>query len=153
MPTVLLTMEDVSGWQERLRVLVSQVNAANREIADLQKKLADAAPFVAGAISEKIEAERAEQRPPQFFERKRLILPPASMFEAIQDVVVKSGVAVEPKDISTAIKADMSLPDKIRNSHPNYLYTALMRMTKRGLLVKDSQGRYTVPKTNEAAAE
>jgi hypothetical protein len=151
MATVLLTMEDVDSWREELRKLTSQAADINKRIGDLQKKLADAQPFVTSAVSERL-AKAAQGERQTYFVMNNVELPPNSMFEAVRAILLKVP-ALEPKDIAKTIIDDPSFPDKIRNSHPNYLYTALKRMTDRGLLVRDSQGRYSVPKTNEAAAE
>lgn len=156
-PTILLTLEDVDSWREELRQLSSQHMSLGRRIAELQKKLADAQPFVAVAAAKRAEdqAKAILTNPDgtfKIFGGQKLELPPSSMFEAVMRVVQKAeGGGLEPKDISKAIKDDASLSDKIKNSHPNYIYTALKRLTDKGQLVRDSQGRYSVPKKDEAA--
>jgi hypothetical protein len=146
MTHVLLTLEMVEEWREEVRRLTANIAETNQRIAELQKKLAAAQPFITDQNADDGLRDPASKYPIML----GVQLPPASMFDAITRIVRKDG-ALEPRDIAQAIQNDPSLPDKIRNSHKNYLYTALKRMTDRNLLKRDSQGRYSVPKTNEAA--
>lgn len=145
-----MTLEQVDEWREQLRLLTAQSTEINKKIGELQKKLADAQPFVTEAVANTLETERSAAARPQDHGDWADVTPPASMFGAVANIL-RSTPGLEPKEIARTIREDASLPEKIKNSHPNYLYTALKRMTDRGLLVRDSQGRYSVPKTNEAA--
>jgi hypothetical protein len=61
---------------------------------------------------------------------------PATMHEAILRAVQQHPKGLEPREIAAALKAAPDLSPKIKQSHPNYLYTALARLVNKDEIYK-----------------
>lgn len=139
-PTVLLTLEDVDRWREELRLARQQQVELMNKIGILERKIEFAQMFVSESVGAKVIAKVVENGHAALKDTSGI-----TMFDAIRRVIHAAGRPLEPREISSAIKCDSAMPEKIRNSHPNYLYTALMRMKDQSKLIKDSKGRYSIP--------
>jgi hypothetical protein len=139
----LLTMEDVDAWREELRKILIQREELSRRADELQRKLSAAELFVREKAAERVlqhEEERKNQ--PELLPR---IEPPAeprettptTMHDAILQVVRKSPEGLEPRQIAQLIRSNSQLSSKIRESHPNYLYTALARLAVKNQIRKE----------------
>jgi hypothetical protein len=129
--TPLVTVEEVDEWREELRTLQNQQSEIGVKIRDLEARLAAADFFVreralASVMGIPTVAALSAQES----------IPP-TMQEAVLRIIRKNPEGLEPKQISNVIRIDPDLPSRIKGSHPNYIYTTLMRLTKRGLITKD----------------
>ena len=66
------------------------------------------------------------------------------MHDAIVRIVRQNPKGLEPKEIAAALKAAPDLSAKIKQSHPNYLYTALARLVNKEEIYK-SGSVYKLP--------
>lgn len=145
-PTILLTLEDVTSWQEELRLARQRQQELAEKISLLERRIEGSKMFVSESVAVKIASKTATNGHAHSQDTSGI-----SMFDAIRRVIQVAGRPLEPREIASAIKADTAMPEKIRSSHPNYLYTALKRMTDKTKLHRDLKGRYTIVQTNEAA--
>jgi hypothetical protein len=132
--TPLVTVEEVDAWREDLRLLKIQQEETNSKIRDLEARLAAADFFVRERAANRIATPvlsngkiAPEPKTPQ----------PPTMQEAVLRIIRKNPSGLEPKQISNVIRIDPDMPPKIKNSHPNYIYTTLMRLAQRGMIKKD----------------
>jgi len=131
--TPLVTLEEVEEWREELRKLKDQQAMIGAKILDLEKHLTAADFFVRREhITHKLTASdlhvgaTPETKPSM----------PPTMQEAVLWVLQKNPNGMEPKQISNVIRINPDMPPKIKNAHPNYIYTVLMRLVQQGTISK-----------------
>jgi hypothetical protein len=130
--TPLVTLEEVDEWRDDLRSLKKQQDEIGSKIRDLEARLAAADFFVRERVAHKIVDAALETKLPE----TKPSMPP-TMQEAILRVIRKNPDGMEPKQISNVIQIDPDLPSKLKMSHPNYIYTVLMRLVQHGQVKKE----------------
>jgi hypothetical protein len=155
--TPLVTLEEVEGWRDELRILKQQRDAADRKIMTLEQKLAAADFFVRERAAAQVINSAVAPAPIPIPKSELfpiisdVVLPPATMHEAALTVLRRSPNGMEPKDIALAIRNDPAISDRIKSSHPNYIYTVLMRLTQRNEIIKDGT-RYKLAERKSAGS-
>lgn len=146
MATTLLTLEEVDGWREELRKARQVRENADAKIKVLEAKLAAAQLFVSENASSKVLSSNGPGQAALKLENE----PPVAetMHQAIIRLLKPFARGLEPKDISKLLREDSLTSDKIKNAHPNYIYTALMRLLQRKELVKYGASYRVAPKTD-----
>ena len=137
--TPLLTVEEVDDWRDELRKLKAQREQVNAKINDLEARLQAAQLFMTGHAQKDI----------------------AGALDVLKGVSIKNPARLRCTKqccISSArIKRDGAKADfkrnpdhdgratNIKNSHPNYIYTVLMRLVQQGLVAKEGTAYKPTP--------
>lgn len=150
--TPLLTLGDVERWAEKRQALIQQRSEIDLEIADLDKKLASAEPFIrdraaatarrdSGATPEPNEENAA----PSFnFVRAgnrggaRIdtnINATKVMGDIALEIARRDG-SVESKDVWDVVQNDANVSSHIKAMDRNYVYVVMRRLVDSGMLVK-----------------
>jgi len=144
----LFEKEDVARWRDEHRRLMSVRAKINTRIQALEQMIAGATMYSKTEDPEvSTEPVKAEATTPETTEA----LPnventlPLTMNDAILQVIKLNPRGLEPKQIASIIRGNSHLSAKIRESHPNYLYTALARLVVKGQIRK-SGSAYKIPK-------
>jgi hypothetical protein len=129
----LFAPDDLVRWKNEHKRLTKQRDVINMQINALERMLSGADLY--GAAYRKdtdiplftSDQEKTAEPAPQG---------PATMHEAILLAVQQHPKGMEPKEIAAALKADPNISAKIKQSHPNYLYTALARLVNKEEIYK-----------------
>jgi hypothetical protein len=128
----LFAPADIERWRNELKRLQKQRETLHRQINALERILsgADMYASVDGDAEADIPLFKGEPKPAPEPE------PPATMHDAILQIARNNPGGLEPKDFAAAIRSDGRLSIKIKQSHPNYLYTAIARLVSKEQLIK-----------------
>ena len=134
----LFADEDVVKWREEKQRLMDARHKIALRIQALDQMISGAELYSkteSGSVNE-VKRERAhlldgDEEPTDGNS------PPLTMHDVILSIVQQNPKGLEPRQIAAAIREDESLSPKIRESHPNYLYTAIARLVTKGRLRKD----------------
>lgn len=121
----LLKQSDVRKWQETKANLEKRIAADTSEVARLTRLL-DAAAVLTGETASEESAATPEPR----FAQK----PPSTLPEVILFILDISGRPMTQPEIRSALPEEWQ--ERIRKA-PNYFYTALIRMVRRGTVVRE----------------
>jgi hypothetical protein len=131
----LFAPDDVVRWKNEHKRLMQAREMINMQINALERMLSGAdlygaarghlgMPLFDGAQETKAVPEPVSPAPP------------ATMHEAILRAVHQHPKGLEPREIAAALKAAPDISPKIKQSHPNYLYTALARLVNKDEIYK-----------------
>jgi hypothetical protein len=131
--TPLVTLEEVDAWRKELRELKIQYQQTGEKVRDLETRLAAADVLMRERTHHKlVPINLTVGTPPVTMSSM-----PPTMQEAVLRIIQKTPNGIEPKQISNAIKNDPDMPWKIKNAHPNYIYTVLMRLVQQNTISKE----------------
>jgi hypothetical protein len=133
----LFAPEDIVRWKKEHKRLTQQREVINMQINALDRMLSGADLYGAAQGRHDIDVPlftAAQENTPAADPAP--LTPPATMHEAIVRAVQQHPKGLEPREIAAALKAAPDLSPKIKQSHPNYLYTALARLVNKDEIYK-----------------
>jgi hypothetical protein len=130
----LFAPEDVERWRNEHKRLSAQREVINRQLNALERMLSGASLYVDGQNDVDVPLFQAKVEGSEAIVEEA---PPATMHDAIVRIVRQNPKGMQPKEIAAALKADPNISPKIKQSHPNYIYTALMRLVNRDEIYKN----------------
>ena len=137
----LFAEDDVTKWRDEKARLVKMRQKINLRIQALEQMISGAELYY--TIDRKTENETTAAKKDSYFTEEdegrpaEVNSPPSTMHDAIANIVQRHPKGLEPREIAAAIRADETLSSKIRESHPNYLYTAISRLVVKHRIRKD----------------
>lgn len=125
---VILKESDVQAWRAERDKLLRQMDEMQSRVAVLAKKLEAAALLV----GEPVPAANPRAKESEVPERQ-------SMSDAALAIAQQSNRTMRHDDIKAELSKDAEFRRMLENS-PNYYYTMISRLIKRGQLLKDGEG-------------
>jgi hypothetical protein len=135
---VLLTVDDITRWRDEADQLKARISKDQARLGELLRKL-EYADFLSREGAVDLFPHVAETTVGAAFER-------APMTEAVPEILGSRPRPMKPKEIRAALAAKGFKEEQLGN----YFYTVLMRLTKRGTIIKLGS-RYGLPQKLEAA--
>lgn len=136
---VLLTTDDIATWEVEAKALRDQIRELHSQVAAIEAKLAAAAVFMGGAAGEAQPKEDAAKPP-----RINLARPMTAYVREL----FSEGVSLNAKDVVATLAEHPETAKRVRDN-ANNVYTSLARLAERGVLNRDENGLYSLPKANE----
>jgi hypothetical protein len=167
--TPLLTLGDVDRWNDERQALIQQRSEIDLKIAELDKKLASAEPFIRELATSTVKRQEteaaypaktrmAEDEPPRRGRRGGPRLDNnLNATKVLGDIALRLARRdgyLESWEVWDAMQADPNVDPHIKGMDRNYVYVVMRRLADQGLLVKDGN-RYvlaeSVNRTEDAA--
>jgi hypothetical protein len=137
-PRILLTEDDVNGWRNEAQEILARIRKDQGRLAELNRKLEFAALLAKAGGQEELPYK------PQTVIGEAFANAP--MTEAVPAILASTHRPMKPREIKKALSARGFTEEQLGN----YFYTVLMRLSKRGTILKQNGG-YTVLQESEAA--
>ncbi|MBN4046606.1 hypothetical protein JYU02_01250 [bacterium AH-315-P15] len=140
----LLRLSDVKGWLKEVRDFKQERTRIDDNIRALENKLAAAKVFMGDLSVERLDSE--------FIPRESSASPPEDrepLPDAIVRIIREAGKPLTKIEIRRALEEEPIHAARFKHS-PNYFYTAMIRLEKRGAVRRRGKKYSLTPKQHEA---